>query len=460
VLLVLKLAAYTCALAIVGFAAFGLLQPLSDSGRRRLARYAAAAAAVFTAVALVTVALDVSRLLGTPGLPTASQAVLYLKVTSLGRSWAWRTGLTVAVLVILLLFPARRPAWAAAFALSLGALFPVALVSHAAAAPEYRSLFVAVDWFHLISIGLWFGGLVAISLPGVVEREDPAGFAAVVDRFSTLAMIAVPIAIATGAFEMQNTLDEANDLAQFTYGRALLAKHLFLIPILGLAGYTLLGIKPRLKVLKSPELVRKARQNITAEALLVLGMLASTSLLTQEIPPSHIGMAGPDVLREFRFSFSAAFILWAALAAGAGALLLRALFKGVPWVASGALGAAFALFALLAASTQVVTLDRPPFRHSTDPAVIARGAEVYANYCAICHGETGRGDGPLAIGLSSPPADFTKHLYHHSDERVLRWVTNGIPGTQMPPFGEALSLEDRQAVISFLRQLVAEAMLE
>ncbi len=36
------------------------------------------------------------------------------------------------------------------------------------------------------------------------------------------------------------------------------------------------------------------------------------------------------------------------------------------------------------------------------------GQREYINRCAVCHGETGKGDGPLAAQLKSPVSDLTK----------------------------------------------------
>lgn len=35
------------------------------------------------------------------------------------------------------------------------------------------------------------------------------------------------------------------------------------------------------------------------------------------------------------------------------------------------------------------------------------GHEMYADYCAVCHGKTGKGDGPVAAALKVPPPDLT-----------------------------------------------------
>jgi mono/diheme cytochrome c family protein len=36
------------------------------------------------------------------------------------------------------------------------------------------------------------------------------------------------------------------------------------------------------------------------------------------------------------------------------------------------------------------------------------GKEMFNNYCASCHGKEGKGNGPAAPALKTPPADLTK----------------------------------------------------
>jgi len=38
----------------------------------------------------------------------------------------------------------------------------------------------------------------------------------------------------------------------------------------------------------------------------------------------------------------------------------------------------------------------------------ASGAEMYKTYCAVCHGVDGKGNGPAAEALKTPPTDLTK----------------------------------------------------
>jgi len=69
-------------------------------------------------------------------------------------------------------------------------------------------------------------------------------------------------------------------------------------------------------------------------------------------------------------------------------------------------------------------------------------AADFTTHCAVCHGATGRGDGPGAKGLTPPPADLTDpgRMGEHSLFGLYNTITLGIKGTAMTgfaPLGEA-----------------------
>jgi high-affinity iron transporter len=69
-------------------------------------------------------------------------------------------------------------------------------------------------------------------------------------------------------------------------------------------------------------------------------------------------------------------------------------------------------------------------------------AADFATHCAVCHGASGRGDGPAAKGLTPPPADLTdaSRMGEHSLFGLYNTITLGIKGTAMTgfaPLGEA-----------------------
>ena len=83
---------------------------------------------------------------------------------------------------------------------------------------------------------------------------------------------------------------------------------------------------------------------------------------------------------------------------------------------------------------------------------IAKGAELYAANCAICHGENGEGDGPAAANLPKPPANLhADHVQANSDGVLFYTITHGVPDSPMPAWGDVLTEEERWHVVNFLR---------
>jgi copper transport protein len=91
---------------------------------------------------------------------------------------------------------------------------------------------------------------------------------------------------------------------------------------------------------------------------------------------------------------------------------------------------------------------------------VAEGKQLYLQNCAVCHGETGHGDGPAAQALNPKPFDLTVHVGLHADGVLWGWITNGIPRTAMPAWKDKLTDTQRWEVVDFLRtafQASAEA---
>ncbi|MBL8668290.1 MAG: cytochrome c [Rhodospirillales bacterium] len=91
-----------------------------------------------------------------------------------------------------------------------------------------------------------------------------------------------------------------------------------------------------------------------------------------------------------------------------------------------------------------------------------RGATVYAENCASCHGPTGRGDGEAGRELSPPPGN----LAWLSRMPMVRWdpfmywaVAEGGSefGTAMPAFKDTLSKDEIWAVIAYIQARLPQA---
>lgn len=57
----------------------------------------------------------------------------------------------------------------------------------------------------------------------------------------------------------------------------------------------------------------------------------------------------------------------------------------------------------LAGQEQSKTIKHVPVK----PTSAASGRQMFANYCASCHGTDGKGGGPATAALKTPPADLT-----------------------------------------------------
>jgi mono/diheme cytochrome c family protein len=86
---------------------------------------------------------------------------------------------------------------------------------------------------------------------------------------------------------------------------------------------------------------------------------------------------------------------------------------------------------------------------------VAAGQALFMTTCALCHGVTGKGDGPVGLTLNPRPADLSQHAIPgiHTDAQLFEWITNGFPGSRMPAFKSALSDTDRWNLVNFIRTL-------
>ena len=188
-----------------------------------------------------------------------------------------------------------RAFWAAnvwMMALIIGSL---SVTSHAAGALLWPWLAMAVDWLHGAAVAFWVGGLAALVLVLPValrpyDRETrTVALQAVMRRFSRLVTVAVVIVVATGVYSAFTQLYTPADLAQTTYGNALLLKLLLVGLLLGVAALHHLALRPglaerwqrRLPGL-STFISRAGRfaATLRLEVVLVLVVLVSVGLLS------------------------------------------------------------------------------------------------------------------------------------------------------------------------------------
>lgn len=216
---------------------------------------------------------------------------------------AW---LAFGLLVALLLRPSRsapRSLALAALAAPLAFLVLVpALSGHPSVQPPVAVLF-PTNVIHVLTMATWLGGLAALlfAVPGATRRlagSDGARLlAALLTRFSRLAIVAVALLAVTGLIQAYVLVRDPSDLLDTAYGRAVLIKISLLALVVAIAAYLRRRALPRLQRVAadgaSPGqaglLLRRA---LRAEVGLLLVVLGVTAALASYAPPIS-AQAGP-----------------------------------------------------------------------------------------------------------------------------------------------------------------------
>jgi DMSO reductase family type II enzyme heme b subunit len=94
-----------------------------------------------------------------------------------------------------------------------------------------------------------------------------------------------------------------------------------------------------------------------------------------------------------------------------------------------------------------------------------RGAVLYQKYCAVCHGENGDGAGKFAYLMNPRPRDFRQGDFKlattvnqvPSEADLLRTISQGMPGSAMPPWGH-LPQADLKSLVQYVRQIHVDAV--
>ena len=391
-----------------------------------------------------------------------------LESTHVGRVWAIRL-LPAVALVLWPLIPARgnTSVWVPGV-LALLYLGLAPLGGHASGADPLAPV-LALNTAHVLAMALWLG-----ALPwwfwSVYQFERAAPVLGnrtllhtALTRFSRLATGLMAVIVGSGLWLSELYIDDQGDLLGTRYGALVLAK----MALLGLALLFADQLRRRFLPLLAPagpgpglEVMARARRHIALELSLAAGVLICAAWLAQTTPALH--EVEPRWWLPFRWSLDAT---WAEPAmqpwiiAGL-ALLLAALtaaatyrLRGHGWRAT-ALGLSLCGAAVLCWALAVKAFPGT-YRRAQVPYLtvsVAHGRVLYEQHCVACHGAGGLGDGPLASGLSKPPANLSEpHTALHTAGDMFWWLTHGIPESGMPGFSSVMSEEDRWDTINFLR---------
>ena len=108
------------------------------------------------------------------------------------------------------------------------------------------------------------------------------------------------------------------------------------------------------------------------------------------------------------------------------------------------------------AAAQDKQIKKEPLKASSPSS----GAEMFKQYCAVCHGKTGAGDGPAASALKEAPANLATLTQRHGGkfpgDYVATVLRNGAKApahgdAEMPVWGPLFSSMDQSDAIVNLR---------
>ncbi len=94
------------------------------------------------------------------------------------------------------------------------------------------------------------------------------------------------------------------------------------------------------------------------------------------------------------------------------------------------------------------------------PASVSAGETAYKTYCALCHGNDAKGNGPLAPPNSNPPSLVDATWVHGSSEgEIFSVIANGPPPAapgappKMVGFKGAIPDRDIWNIVNYLRSI-------
>lgn len=164
-----------------------------------------------------------------------------------GYLWIARQFILPIILLFLLLIPDDKSSSLGKLAGMMAAIFTGGLLlvqslnSHAAAVAQHTEMAVAMDALHLLGIGLWFGGLLALIL-GLFPllRHNRTQFVALVragwGAYGLLALFSVVLIILTGIYSTGRHVATFDALISTFYGQLLIGK-VGLMLVMGAVGF-------------------------------------------------------------------------------------------------------------------------------------------------------------------------------------------------------------------------------
>ena len=85
------------------------------------------------------------------------------------------------------------------------------------------------------------------------------------------------------------------------------------------------------------------------------------------------------------------------------------------------------------------------------PESLARGREMYTLHCMVCHGEQGRGNGPVGEKFVPQPMELNlDYVQLQPDGQLFYTISHG--SIAMPSYRQSLPVEDRWHLVNFIKE--------
>lgn len=85
---------------------------------------------------------------------------------------------------------------------------------------------------------------------------------------------------------------------------------------------------------------------------------------------------------------------------------------------------------------------------------IQKGAQLYLNHCASCHGYADAKKSSTAAGLYKRPPIFAKEDWSKDDDNLIYWfISHGVRLTGMPAYNKTLKDEEMWCIAMFIKRM-------
>ena len=92
--------------------------------------------------------------------------------------------------------------------------------------------------------------------------------------------------------------------------------------------------------------------------------------------------------------------------------------------------------------------------HASTPEILAEARNHFADHCAICHGNDGRGNATIGRNLYPKVPDMTDgETQKLTDGELFYIISNGVRFTGMPAWGDEDTPEEMWKLVLFIRHL-------